>query len=108
MDTYVCLAFQRVNAGVKLEPDGQFFEGYDPSARPAMINSFSTAALRMGHTLIREDFTLDNGIRPVRNLSTVAVDFFKPEVLFNESIGVNPYGAIFRGLVLDRAFRFDP
>ncbi|XP_078362045.1 peroxidasin homolog [Oculina patagonica] len=97
----------RKNAGVMLEPDGQFFEGYDPAARPEMFNVFSTAALRMGHTLIRDDFAIDNGTRPVRDLPRVALDFFKPEFLFDDSFNINPYGGIFLGLVLDRALQFD-
>lgn len=92
-----------------MEPDGQFYNGYDPAARSEMFNGFSTAALRMGHTLIREDFALNNGTRPMRNLPRIGVDFFRPEALFHEAGigGFNPYGAIFRGLVLDSTFQFD-
>lgn len=73
------------------------------------MNEFATAALRMGHTLIREDFALDNDTRPVSAIPRIGVDFFRPEALFDEAGigGFNPYGAIFRGLVLDRAFQFD-
>ncbi|XP_068680245.1 peroxidasin-like [Montipora foliosa] len=46
-------------AGILLEPAGTFFTRYDPHVFPDIFNSFSTAALRMGHTLIRGDFRLD-------------------------------------------------
>lgn len=98
---------QRANAGVKLEPDGQYFEGYNSTVSAAIINAFATVALRMGHTLIREDFAVDNGTRPVADLRREPVDFFRPELLFDETLGVDPYGGIFLGLVLDRALRFD-
>ena len=58
------LLLQREREGLLLEPLGQFFEGYDPAKNPEILNSFSTAALRMGHTLIRNAFPrLDSQFR---------------------------------------------
>ena len=101
------LLFQRQAAGVALEPPGQFFDGYDPSLTAQMFNEFSTAGLRMGHTLIRETFTVADGPTGNDRLSEDPVDFFNPALLYNLNLGVNPYGGVFLGLVLERALDFD-
>lgn len=101
------LLFQRQAAGVALEPPGQFFDGYDTSIKPQMFNEFSTAGLRMGHTLIRETFTVADGPTGNDRLSESPVTFFDPQLLFDLNLGVNPYGGVFLGLVLERAFDFD-
>ena len=41
-----------------MEPKGKFFEHYDPELDPSLINSFATAAYRMGHSLVREEIFL--------------------------------------------------
>ena len=99
------LLFQRRSEGLLLEPEGAFFTGYDPTVNPEIINSFATAALRMGHTLIRDRFNL---ISPLgRRAGFVNVrDFFNPVVFFNER-GINAYGGIMRGLTGIRARNFD-
>ena len=67
-----------------------------------MINSVPTAALRMGHTLIRNTFALRNsrfgrrGFRQPGSEIPVA-DFFNPAPLFER--GNNPFGGILLGLV---------
>ena len=83
-----------------MEPPGQFFEGYDPSKNPEMVNSFSTAALRMGHTLIRNTFLLLDRQFRAQGFSQLFIpvkDFYNPAVFFRE--GNNPYGGILIGLV---------
>ncbi|XP_078362044.1 peroxidasin homolog [Oculina patagonica] len=99
----------RANAGIELEPAGQFFEGYDPAVNPEMFNSFSTAALRMGHTLIRNFFRLFSfqerrGGRPrfIFNGFILTREFFNAGLLF---LGrkVNFISNILLGLVLEDA-----
>lgn len=98
----------RRNAGVLLEARGQFFTGYDPHVSPAMFNVFSTAALRMGHTLIRGEFQLDvRGSNNANDPELNSGDFFNPAPLFEKIQGFNPYGLIIRGLALDPAHEID-
>ncbi|XP_020619604.1 chorion peroxidase-like, partial [Orbicella faveolata] len=97
----------RQEAGVALEAPGTFFDGYDPFVKCVMFNEFSTAGLRIGHTLIRETFTLADGVRRVDRLNESAVDFFDPAVLYELNLGVNPYTGLYLGLALERAFEFD-
>ena len=101
------LLFQRKEAGVALEAPGTFFDGYDPFVKASMFNEFSTVGLRLGHTLIRENFTLANGVRARNHLGESMVTFFNPEVLYDLNLGVNPYTGIYLGLALERAFNFD-
>ena len=98
------LLFQRRSSGLLLEPDGTFFTGYDPTVNPEMRNPFSTAALRMGHSLIRNTFAL----RPVSAFnqpSSIQVsDMFNPIRFYEEE---NVYGGIFEGLTRLEARNFD-
>lgn len=104
----IVFLFQRRNAGVLLEPRGEFFTGYDPHVSPAMFNVFSTAALRMGHTLIRGEFQLDvRGSNNANDPELDSGDFFNPAPLFEKIQGFNPYGLIIRGLALDPAHEID-
>ena len=72
-----------------------------------MFNEVSTAAFRMGHTLIRENFTLATGPRFNDRVGESPVDFFDPAPLSDLDFGVNPYTGFYLGLVLERAFDFD-
>lgn len=90
-----------------MEAPGTRFGGYDPFIKASMFNVFSTAALRIGHTLIRETFTLANGVRGVNRLNESVVTFFDPAVLYELELGVNPYTGIYLGLALERALEFD-
>ena len=90
-----------------MEAPGTFFGGYDPFVKAVMFNEFSTAGLRIGHTLIRESFTLADGVSEVNRLGESMVTFFNPEVLYDLNLGVNPYTGIYLGLALEKAFDFD-
>ena len=87
-----------------------FFTGYDPGVTAAMINSFSTAALRMGHTLIRNDFVLLNsrfqrmGFGDPSEIPTRT--FFDPSRFFVP--GGNVFGGILIGLFRTRSQQVDP
>ena len=78
--------------------------GYDPAVNPEMNNGFSTAALRMGHTLIRNTFPL----RPFRAFNRPRFiqvrDMFNPIRFFEEE---NVYGGILGGLTSVTARNFD-
>jgi len=103
------LLLQREREGLLLEPLGKFFEGYDSAKNPEMLNSFSTAALRMGHTLIRNTFPRLNSrfrAQGFGRLNAIPVrDFYNPAPFFQE--GNNPYGGILLGLVGRLAQQFD-
>lgn len=102
------ILFQRKAGGILLEAPGTFFSGYDPRAKTTVFNEFATAGFRIGHTLIREAFSL--GTAPRRSnifTETSTVDFFEPSPLHNVNLGVNPYTGFYVGLVFDRAFAFD-
>lgn len=90
------------NIGVQLTP----YSGYDPTVNPNILNSFSAAAYRFGHTMV-------NGrlIRSEENgdsISFGAIDlrdgFFKPILLKDEG-GIAPY---FRGLASQKHQLVDP
>ena len=102
------LLLQRIAKGLLLEPRGKFFTGYKPGVSPAIFNSFSTAALRMGHSLVRGDFRLPVfGVRRRRQPELDVSDFFNPSPLYEPIRGQNPYGLIIRGLRLDSMRRVD-
>jgi hypothetical protein len=88
--------------GVGLDP----YTGYDPAVEPNILNSFSAAGYRFGHTMV-------NG-RLIRydedgsDWSFGAVDlrdgFFNPSILKDEG-GIEPF---FRGLAAQEHQRVDP
>jgi len=100
----------RDNAGLSLVPDGQFFTGYDSTVNPEMINSFSTAAFRFGHSLIRNAFALFDrrfsrqGFGEPTDIPTR--DFFNAERFFRP--GNNAYGGILLGLIRQLSQQIDP
>ncbi|XP_020623594.1 peroxidasin homolog [Orbicella faveolata] len=97
----------RRKAGVALEADGTFSNDYAPEINSTIINSFATAGLRIGHTLIRENFTVSSGVDLIDQLSQSPVDFFNPGPLNDPNLGVNPYTGLYLGLAGIRAGEFD-
>lgn len=98
--------------GLQLEQDGQFYSQYDPTVNPEMINAFSTAALRMGHTLIADVFTLRDSLLRTRGFGVgqpsviPTKDFYDPAPFFLR--GNNAFGGVAIGLVFQLAQQVDP
>src|SRR5437764_14155354 len=58
------------------------YRGYDPDVTPGIANEFSTAAFRLGHSLLGEDVEfLDNNGRPVAPEVLLSQAFFNPPLL---------------------------
>ena len=65
------------------------YRGYDPDENPGIATEFSTAAYRIGHTLINDDVELlDNDANPVDQALALAETFFNPSVL--QAVGPAP------------------
>lgn len=90
-----------------MKAPGTFFDGYDPSVKTTVSNAFATAGFRIGHTLIREEFSLRTAPRFNDLLALSTVTFFDPSDLYNVALGVNPYTGFYMGLVFDRGLEFD-
>lgn len=107
---FMLLSLQRNSTGLLLLQGNQTFDQYSPNISVQMINSFSTAAFRMGHTLIRQDFPLlnpnfqRNGFGQPDAILTR--DFFNPSRFYQP--GRNVFGGILLGLARIRARQFDP
>ena len=92
-----------------MESEGQFFNGYDPKQDTQMFNVFSTAVLRMGHTLIRDVFKLFSFSESRRNRPRLIFRGFIPTRQFFDAgllfLGgkVNFISEILLGLVLEFA-----
>jgi hypothetical protein len=79
------------------------YQGYDPMVNPGISNEFSTAAYRIGHTLINDDVEfLDNDANPVRDEMELADAFFNPEPL--HEVGPAP---VLKYLATDNAQEVD-
>ena len=80
-----------------------YFLKYNPKLYPQVINEFSTAAYRCGHTLVRPSLNkADLGFRPLQNISLQNL-VFETDSLFKKG-GVD---ALLRGTLLDGAGKFD-
>ncbi|XP_015595581.1 uncharacterized protein LOC107267903 isoform X1 [Cephus cinctus] len=56
-----------------------YFDGYDPSINPNVINSFATAAYRFGHSLVQPSFVrFDSRHRPIPNNVSIHDEFSNP------------------------------
>jgi peroxidase len=79
------------------------YTGYDPTVNPNIANEFSTAAFRLGHSMLGDDveFLDNNGneLFPAKDLSEV---FFNPAVV--EQTGIEP---ILKYLASDRMQEVD-
>jgi len=86
---------------VLLGPDALAdYTGYDPAVNPGIENAFSTAAYRVGHTMLSETLLrLDRDLNeiPAGNIS-LADSFFQPQEIIDN--GIDP---ILRGLAKQKA-----
>ena len=80
------------------------FQGYQYDVNPGILNEFSTAAFRYGHSLIRPFFdVLDSGYNPVREPISLKEMFFNN--LFIQKHGIEP---ILLGLLANTSQNVDP
>ncbi|MBI3821747.1 MAG: carboxypeptidase regulatory-like domain-containing protein [Planctomycetes bacterium] len=79
------------------------YAGYNPNVNPGIANEFSTAAFRVGHTLVGDDVEfLDNNGNAVRAELPLSMDFFNPAPV--EQTGIDP---VLKYLASDRAQEVD-
>ena len=79
------------------------YRGYDPDVNPGIATEFSTAAYRIGHTLINDDVELlDNDANPVDDPLELSEAFFNPSVL--QAVGPAP---LLKYLASDKAQEVD-
>ncbi len=80
------------------------YRGYNPSANPGIANEFSTAAFRLGHSMLGDDVEfLDNNGLPVADEVALSQAFFNPPLL--TANGTDP---ILKYLSSDPASEVDP
>ena len=68
-----------------MQPKGTFFEEYDPNADASMRNAFATAAYRMGHSLVRNEFILKDAVLRTVGFFERAIplaEFYNPAPFF--------------------------
>jgi hypothetical protein len=79
------------------------YTGYNPLVNAGIATEFSTAAFRIGHTLINDDVEfLDNDANPVRDEMELADAFFNPTPI--EEVGPDP---VLKYLATDNAQEVD-
>ena len=79
------------------------YDGYKPDVNPGIATEFSTAAYRIGHTLINDDVEmLDNDGNEIEEPLALAEAFFNPSVL--QAVGPDP---LLKYLATDNAQEVD-
>ncbi|XP_054258941.1 uncharacterized protein LOC128983605 [Macrosteles quadrilineatus] len=72
--------------GLTLQHEG-YYTGYDPSCDATVINEFSAAAFRFGHSLLRPVFRrVDPQYREKQPPVRLRDHFFKPEILYRPNM----------------------
>ncbi|MEM1122227.1 MAG: peroxidase family protein [Bacteroidota bacterium] len=87
--------------GIDLAP----YAGYNPEANPSIINGFSAAAFRLGHTLLSGDILVmdEEGNERLEGAMRLRDVFFNPISLIDNG-GIDPF---FRGMGAQMQQRFD-
>ena len=96
--------FQRKREHILLETSGNHFNGYDPEVNPEIINAFATAAFRMGHSMIRDEYGQFDGKFRQQGFISMKT-FFDPSPLY--SLSKNGISRILLGLVAQAALKVD-
>ncbi|XP_028417594.1 eosinophil peroxidase-like [Dendronephthya gigantea] len=81
------------------------YRGYNPNVNPDLLNAFSTAAFRFGHTLIRPTFdVLDKNFNPKQGVSPLPL----AHLFFNTSfLRDNGIDGLLLGLLANSSENFD-
>lgn len=71
------------------------YTGYKPNTNPSVANEFSTAAFRLGHSLLQDDIEfIGNDGKPLRDAVDLDEAFFNPSLVSAEGIdGLLKYAA---------------
>ncbi len=79
------------------------YRGYDATVNPSVANEFSTAAFRLGHSLLQNDVEfMDNSGSPVREGVELSEAFFNPGLVLQEGIeGLLKYAASAQSAEID-------
>jgi len=79
------------------------YTGYKPNVNPGIANEFSTAAFRLGHSLLGDDVEFfDNQGQETHDPTALRDDFFNPQLV--SQTGIDP---ILKYLASDRAQELD-
>ncbi len=79
------------------------YQGYDPSVNAGIATEFSTAAFRVGHSMLGDDIEfLDNDGEEIRDAMELRASFFNPGVI--SETGIDP---ILKYLASDNAQEID-
>jgi peroxidase len=93
-----------LGAGTPAAEQLRIYRGYRADVDPGIATEFSTAAFRLGHSMLGEDiqFLDDQGV-PVRDSMRLANAFFDPRPV--SQVGIDP---LLKYLASDRAQEIDP
>lgn len=77
------------------------YTGYDPTVNAGIANAFSTAAFRLGHTMIQDEFLIVNEAGATESIPVTAC-FFNPSCLQERGVA-----SVLRGLAMQEAQEVD-